>query len=141
MCDTTVEWVLRKQKETSVVVVQHSGTYYTGKPGYRVQFRAQIDRLHGDVYFSVRILKGIFDEYLPWPFFERFRISLSDKTNKGTSSIAWNIPAIDAEKYTQETRKPVGKKDNVYTEWLGPFDISKFIDKKKMIMEINLFKA
>lgn len=136
MRDAPIEWVLRKQKETSVVVVQHSGTYYTGNPGYRVQFRAQIDRMHGDVYFSVRILKGMFDDYITWPFSERFQISLSSKTNKGTSDVVWDVPAAD--KYQQKIRKPVGKKDVVYTEWNGPFDMSKYIERKNVVLQINI---
>lgn len=136
MRDATVEWVLRKQKENSVVVIQHSGTYYTDNPGYRVQFRAQLDRMHGDIYFSIRILKGMFDEYLDWPFSERFKISISKKTEKGTSDIVWTIPTTAL--YASNTRKPYGKKDLVYTEWIGPFDISRYIQRQRIGFDINI---
>ena len=132
-----MEWPIRYRNPTSIDIMYHSGTFFTGNPGYRCQLRAQIDRLHGDVYFAVRILKGIFDDVLKWPCQEGFCIKLSEKM-KSTMVKEWRI--LPCKKWKNITGRPLSKNDNIVTEWTGPFDISKFIEAKLLVFEFCLSK-
>lgn len=132
----SIEWSLRKRNPTVTEILFHSGTFYAGKPGYRVQLRAQIDRLHGDIYFSVRVFQGLFDDYMSWPFKQKFCIKLSSKM-KIKDREDWILPSKEGDwkrKLGKESRK---KKVNL-TEAIGPFNITKFLDSKKLVFDISL---
>ena len=131
----TLEWRLRKRDMTKTEIIQHSGTFYTDKPGYRVQLKSQLDRLHGDIYFSVRILQGLFDETIEWPFQKKFRISISDKM-KGHSKESWIIPLNGV--WIKELSKPTVKKDAIVSEWKGPFNISQYLDAKTIFFDVSM---
>lgn len=131
----SMEWPIRKRKPTATEIIYHSGTFFTGKPGYRAQLRAQIDRLHGDVYFSVRILQGLFDDVLSWPCQLKFCIKLSEKM-KCLNAEDWVVPPTPT--WRRSLTKPTAKKDDVFSEWCGPFNISNFLICKKLIFEFKL---
>ena len=134
-----MEWPIRNRKPTATEIIYHSGTFYTTNPGYRVQFRAQIDRLHGDVYFSVRILQGWFDDHLPWPFALKFCMSVSRKTKNCFAPEEWIIPSAPC--WKREMDKPANKKEDVFSEWCGPFNISAFVGIKTLVFEFSLAES
>ena len=134
MLKDKVEWVIRKRKPTSTEITHHCGIFYTSTPGYRVQFRAQIDRLHGDIYFSVRIMPGIFDERLTWPCQQKFNIKLSHKM-RVTGIEDWYVPSSQ---WRHVLSRAINKKDDVFSEWVGPFNISHYINANRLCLDIYL---
>jgi len=135
LIESPLEWAIRKQNPTSVLTIQHGRIFYTSTPGYRIQFRAQIDQMHGDLYFSVRILKGVFDDQLKWPMQEEFKICLSDRTNKSESKEFWSLPVKGS--WGKNVRKPTGKLDKVVSDWNGPFDISRYLERETIYLLIK----
>ncbi|XP_002160568.1 uncharacterized protein LOC100200872 [Hydra vulgaris] len=130
-----IEWRIKKRDITKTEIIQHSGTFYTDNRGYRVQLKSQVDRLHGDIYFSVRILQGLFDENLDWPFQKKFCISVSDKM-KSSNRESWIIPQNGI--WIKALNKATVKKDSIVSEWKGPFNISQYLEARTIILNVSM---
>lgn len=126
------QWKLPKRKETATEIIYHSIVFLTGNPGYRAQLRAQIDRLHGDIYFSIRLIKGVFDNQLTWPFPVKFVIRVTSNSDPNPE-YSWTIPK--GETWTTTMIKPTKKKEKIFSEWIGPFDITNFLERKHISLE------
>ena len=127
------QWRLPKRKPTSTEIIHHTIAFLTGTPGYRIQLRAQIDRLHGDIYFSVRLLKGPFDHLLTWPCQQAFAVRLGSKTEPDPK-YSWRVPKAGGWGDRVLT-KPRGRRDNIFSDWHGPFEISGLLVRKHIGLE------
>lgn len=132
-------WAIRKhfKTETATKNIQHGRVFFSKTPGYRLQFRAEIDRLHGDIYFSVRVMKGIFDDQISWPCDEKFHICILDTKGRPDPDNQWILPDSDAS-WNRTLRKVANKGDQVHSEWIGPFNISHFIAKNVFKLQVSL---
>lgn len=129
-------WAIRRHSASAVLPIQHGGTFYTNTPGYRLQFRCQIDRLHGDIYFCVRMLQGVFDDQLDWPFAEKFKIRISDR-KKTTGVQDWFVPGDTGWGREKPLARAVGKRQTVLSGWFGPFDVSRYLERELFHLEIS----
>ena len=114
----------------------HGRVFFTDIPGYRLQFRADMDRLHGDCYFSVRVMKGPFDDQLCWPCKEKFKICVLDTKSRPDPNYEWIIPSSGI--WKTPLRKVVNKGDHVHSEWIGPFDTSHFITRNTFKLQVSV---
>ena len=108
-----------------------SRVFCSGTPGYRLQVLAKIDRQEGEIFFCLRILKGVYDESLEWPCQQGISIKFSEKM-QSTEIEYWFIPEDGV------LTKPKSRCDKVYTKWLGPFNLSCSIKSKDLIFDIYL---
>ena len=126
-----IEWVIRRNVTPWEDISYQSRVFYTGTPGYRFQVLAKIDRPEGEIFFSLRVLKGVYDENLEWPCQQGISIKVSQKM-QSTSVECWFIPEEDV------LTKPMSKKDKVYTKWFGPLNLGHYLNSEKLIFDIYL---
>jgi len=112
----------------------NSSAFLTGKRGYKVQVNAIVRLSQVDVYFLVRVYKGKHDSNLSWPFKQKFCIKLSSKM-ESTKQVEWYLPSLHGN-WKKTIKKPVDNKQ-VYTEFIGPFDIKEFIDLDELFLEVS----
>jgi len=108
--------------------------FLAGFQGYKVQVNAIVRLSQVDVYFLVRLLKGKNDGNQSWPFNQRFCVKLSSKM-ESTKQVEWYLPSLEGD-WKKQVMKPVDNKE-VYTEFIGPFDIKEFIDLDELYLEVN----
>lgn len=139
MSQAPLVWAIRKhfKTETATKSIQHGQVFFSDTPGYRLQIRAEIDRLHGDIYFSVRVMKGLFDDQINWPCNEKFRICILDTKGRPDPDKQWILPDTDTS-WNRPLRKVANKGDQVHSEWIGPFNISNFITKNVFKLQVSL---
>ena len=76
-----IEWMIRanaKPVKDFTSKSYQSRVFYTGTPGYRLQLWAQINRQEGEMFFRIRVLKGVYDKDLDWPCQQVICIKLSE---------------------------------------------------------------
>ena len=125
-----IEWVIRCNVAPMKDQSYQSSVFYTGTPGYRLQLLAKIDRPEEEIFFCLKVLKGVYDEKLNWPCQQGISIKTSKKM-QSTRIEYWFIPEKDV------LTKPKNKSDKVYTQWLGPFHLSN-LNSEKLIFDIYL---
>ena len=108
-----------------------SSVFYTGTPGYRLQLHAKINQEKGKIFFCLRVLKGVYDNDLEWPCQQRMCIKLSEKVQL-TGIEYWFGPEKDV------LKRPNSKNDKIHTKWLGPFNLSHYLDSQDLIFDIYL---
>ena len=108
-----------------------SNVFYTGTPGYRLQVLAKIGQIEGNIFFCLRVLKGVNDEDLSWPCQQGIIIKTSKKM-KPTGMECLLIPEKNV------LTKPRSRKEKVYTEWSGPFSLSQYLKRETLIFYICL---
>jgi len=111
-----------------------SAAFLTGSQGYKVQINAIVRLSQVDVFFLVKVLKGKNDSNESWPFNQRFCVKLSSKM-ASTKQVEWYLPSLEGN-WKTKIMKPVDNKQ-VYTEFIGPFDIKEFIDLDELYLEVN----
>ena len=126
-----IEWVIRRNVAPMKDQSYQSRVFYTGKPGYRLQVLAKIDQPKEEVFFCLRVLKGVYDENVKWPYQQGISIKISEKMQ--STAIEY---CLTPEKDVLE--KPKSKSDKVYTKWLGPFILSHYLSSEKLIFDIYL---
>ena len=126
-----IEWVIRRNVAPREDNSYQSRVFYTGTPGYRFQVLVKINRLEGEIFFSLRVLKGVYNENLKWPCQQGICIKVSKKM-QSTGVECWFIHEKDV------LRKPTSKSDKVYTTWLGPFNLGHYLNSEKLIFDIYL---
>jgi len=129
-----MEWLIRKKDPHCTSMLYHSGVFYTSQSGYRLQLNARMERLHGDAYFRVRVMKGLFDSNLTWPLAGRMRIVISQKTTKSDGCTSYEFPNGESGWGTELVR-PKRKREDVFSDWFGPFGVSQYMDARKFILE------
>ena len=130
-----IEWVIRGNVRPKKVFTSErsypSSVFYTGTPGYRLQLYAKVNRQKRMIFFCLRVLKGVYDNELEWPCEQELCIKLSEKM-QSTGIEYWFIPEKDV------LKRPNSKNDKVHTEWLGPFNLSHYLDSQDLIFDIYL---
>ena len=126
-----IEWKIRKKTEPVGDNAYQSRVFYSGKPGYRLQLRAKIDRPKGKMFLCLRVLKGVYDELLEWPCRQGITIKISDKMQTASAEYCF-IPEKDA------LNKPIDKVDNICTSWAGPYNIRQYMDAENLFFDICL---
>ena len=132
MLSDKIEWVIRLNVKPREDNSYQSRVFYTGTPGYRLQLLAKIDPPEGEVFFCLRVLKGVYDEELKWPCQQGINIKVSKKMQSSRIEFCWFIPEKDV------LTKPENKSDKVFTKWLGPLNLGHYLNSKKMIFDIYL---
>ena len=125
------EWVIRRNVTPREDNSYQSPVFYTGTPGYRLQILAKIDREEGEIFFSLRVLKGVYDEYVNWPCQQGISIKVSQKMQSSGGQCRF-VPEEDV------LTKPMSKSDKVYTKWFGPFVLGHYVNSEKLIFDIYL---
>jgi len=82
------------------------------------------------------VLKGIFDDQLSWPFLEKFKIRMNDR-KKTTGVPDWFVPGSSGWNGEKLLARAVGKRQTVLSEWFGPFDISRYLERELFHLEIS----
>lgn len=124
------EWTIRPHRPNNTSFVYHSGVFYTGTPGYRMQLKAEFDRLHGDVYLAVRVMRGKFDNSLLWPLNGRINIQIG-RSGQCRKSFLFPEHANDWKcPHNGVLYKPTSKKEIVISGFHGPFSVSQFMKQK-----------
>ena len=130
-----IEWMIRSNVRPKTGFTSErsypSGVFYTGTPGYRLQLHAKINWQKGKIFFFLRVLKGVYDNDLDWPCRQGISIKLSEKMQL-TGTEYWFIPEKDV------LKRPNSKNDKVHTKWLGPFNLSHYLDCQDLIFDIYL---
>ena len=126
-----IEWKIRKKTEPVGDNAYQSRVFYSGKPGYRLQLRAKIDRPKGKMFLCLRVLKGVYDELLEWPCRQGITIKISDKMQTASAEYCF-IPEKDA------LNKPINKLDNICTSWAGPYNTRQYMDAENLVFDICL---
>ena len=129
-----IEWMIRanaKPVKDFTSKSYQSRVFYTGTPGYRLQLWAQINRQEGEMFFRIRVLKGVYDKDLDWPCQQVICIKLSEKMQP-TEIEYWLIREKDA------LKRPKSKNDKVHTKYLGPFSLSHDSNSQDLIFDICL---
>ena len=126
-----IEWVIRRNVTSREDNSYQSRVFYTGTPGYRLQILAKIDREEGEIFFSLRVLKGVYDEHLNWPCQQGISIKVSQKMQSSGGQCRF-FPEEDV------LTKPMCKSDKVYTKWFGPFVLGHYVNSEKLIFDIYL---
>ena len=130
-----IEWMIRANAKPVKDVISkksyQSRVFYTGTPGYRLQLCAKINRQEGEIFFCLRVLKGVYDKDLEWPYQEAICIKLSEKMQP-TGIEYWFIREKDV------LKRPKSKKDKVHTKYLGPFSLSNDLNSQDLIFDICL---
>ena len=125
-----IEWAIRHTVTPREDSSYQSRVFYTGTPGYRLQLLAKIDPPEGEVFFCLRVLKGVYDEKLKWPCQQGISIKVSKKME--SDGVEYLIIPEDV------LTKPESKSNKVFTKWLGPLNIGHYLDNKKIIFDIYL---
>jgi len=110
--------------------------FVTGFNGYRVQVHSLVNYHKADVQFYVRVYKGNHDNYVSWPFKQKFCIKLSSKMGS-TKQVEWYLPSLDGD-WEVNVSQPLKKEDQVFTETVGPFDIKEFIKFDDIYLDVFL---
>lgn len=126
-----IEWVIRRNVAPAKDESYQSRVFYTGKPGYRLQVLAKIDQPKEEVLFCLKVLRGVYEENIKWPCQQGIRIRISEKMQSAAIECCL-IP----EKGVLE--KPKSRSNKVYTKWLGPFNLSHYLNSEKLIFDIYL---
>ena len=126
-----IEWVIRGNVKPMKDQSYQNRVFYSGTPGYRLQVLAKIGWQEGEIFFYLRILKGVYDENLDWPCQQGISIKVSEKM-QSTGIEYWFIPEDGV------LTKPESRCDKVYTKWLGPFNLSRSLNSKDVIFDIYL---
>ena len=130
-----IEWMIRANakpvKDFTSKKSYQSRVFYTGTPGYRLQLWAQINLQEGEMFFRIRVLKGVYDKDLDWPCQQAICIKLSEKMQP-TGIEYWLIREKDA------LKRPKSKNDKVHTKYIGPFSLSHDSNSQDLIFDICL---
>ena len=130
-----IEWMIRANAEPVKDFISkksyQSPVFYTGTPGYRLQLWAKINRQEREIFFCLRVLKGVSDKDFEWPCQQAICIKLSEKMQP-TGIEYWFIREKDA------LKRPESKKDKVHTKYLGPFSLSHDSNSQDLIFDICL---
>ena len=127
-----IQWAFPRKAAPVKDNSYRSNVFYTGTPGYRLQVLAKIDQTGREIFFCLRVLKGVYDEDLNWPCEQGIIIEASKKM-KPTRMECWLIPG------NNELTKPKKKSEKVYTKWLGPFSLTVCLKRKYLIFDICLW--
>ena len=126
-----IQWTFPRKAAPMKDNSHQSTAFYTGTPGYRLQVLAKTDQTAEEIFFCLRVLKGVHDEDLNWPCQQAIIIKASKKMKP--TGMEWRlIPEKNA------LIKPKKRKEKVYTEWLGPFNLSLYLKRENLIFDICL---
>ena len=126
-----IQWAFPRKAAPMKDNSYRSNVFYTGTPGYRLQVLAKIDQIGGEIFFCLRVLRGIHDEDLNWPCQQGIIIKASQKM-KQTGINCRFIPEKNV------LTKPKSRKEKVYTEWLGPFSLRQYLKRENLIFDVCL---
>ena len=126
-----IQWTFPRKAAPMKDNSHQSSAFYTGTPGYRLQVFAKFDQTGGEIFFCLRVLKGVHDEELNWPCQQGIIIKASKKMTP-TGMECRLIPEKNV------LTKPKKRKEKVYTEWFGPFSLSLYLKREKLTFDICL---
>lgn len=77
-----------RNQEAGLPVVEHSPSFYTGSPGYKLCLRLHLQtpnalRCSNYISLFVHTMQGAFDGQLTWPFQGTFRLAILDQGPEG----------------------------------------------------------
>ena len=131
-----IEWMIRANakpvKDFTSKKSYQSRVFYTDTLGYRLQLWAKINRQKGEIFFRLRVLKGVYDKDLEWPCQQAICIKLSEKMQPTGIEEYWFIREKDV------LKRPKSKNDKVHTKYLGLFSLSHDSNSQDLIFDICL---
>jgi len=132
----TLRLRIQQQKESGELSKHYEcSTFFAGYKGYRVQVHTLVRCPKAEVHFYVGVRNGKHDNKLSWPFKQKFCVKLSSKM-ESTKQVEWYLPPVDRH-WEKVINKPE-KKERVFTEAIGPFDIKEFMELEDVFLDVYL---
>lgn len=104
--------VLLRNQEAGMPVVEHSPSFYTGCPGYKLCLRLHLQspnaqRCSNFISLFVHTMQGAFDTQLTWPFQGTIRLAILDQGLEGQH----HIEVMEAKPDLQAFQKPTNHRN------------------------------